>query len=65
MHTSAKENTLIKFRTMREGAEDGLAGALHAIGRRGEGPVPPLNLVGDFGGGGMLLAYGLDEELEN
>ncbi len=37
----------------------GLAGALHAIGRRGEGPVPPLNLVGDFGGGGMLLAYGL------
>ncbi len=37
----------------------GLAGALHAVGRRGERPVPPLNLVGDFGGGGMLLAYGL------
>ncbi|MDA1074687.1 MAG: CaiB/BaiF CoA-transferase family protein [Proteobacteria bacterium] len=37
----------------------GLTGALHAIGRRGEAPVPPLNLVGDFGGGGMLLAYGL------
>ena len=37
----------------------GLAGALHAIGRTGERPVPPLNLVGDFGGGGMLLAYGL------
>ncbi|MGV3758549.1 MAG: CaiB/BaiF CoA transferase family protein [Actinomycetota bacterium] len=36
-----------------------LAGALEPIGRRGEGPVPPLNLVGDFGGGGMLLAYGL------
>ncbi|MCK9248407.1 MAG: CoA transferase [Solirubrobacteraceae bacterium] len=36
-----------------------LTGALHAIGRRGEGPIPPLNLVGDFGGGGMLLAYGL------
>src|SRR5436190_11961089 len=36
-----------------------LAGALHAIGRRGEGPVPPLNLVGDFGGGGMLLAFGV------
>jgi alpha-methylacyl-CoA racemase len=36
-----------------------LSGALHAIGRRGEGPVPPLNLVGDFGGGGMLLAFGL------
>lgn len=37
----------------------GLAGALHAIGRKGERPVPPLNLVGDFGGGGMLLAFGL------
>ncbi|RZO70643.1 MAG: CoA transferase [OM182 bacterium] len=36
-----------------------LAGALHGIGRAGEKPVPPLNLVGDFGGGGMLLAYGL------
>lgn len=37
----------------------GLSGALHAIGRKGERPVPPLNLVGDFGGGGMLLAYGI------
>ena len=37
----------------------GLAGALHAMGRAGERPVPPLNLVGDFGGGGMLLAFGL------
>lgn len=36
-----------------------LSGALHAIGRRGEGPIPPLNLVGDFGGGGMMLAFGL------
>lgn len=36
-----------------------LAGALAPIGRRGERPVPPLNLVGDFGGGGMLLAYGM------
>ena len=36
-----------------------LAGALEPIGRRGEGPTPPLNLVGDFGGGGMLLAYGM------
>jgi alpha-methylacyl-CoA racemase len=36
-----------------------LAGALGPIGRRGEGPVPPLNLVADFGGGGMLLALGL------
>ncbi|MFV0257511.1 MAG: CaiB/BaiF CoA transferase family protein [Acidimicrobiales bacterium] len=36
-----------------------LAGALAPIGRRGEGPVPPLNLVGDFGGGGMYLAFGI------
>ena len=36
-----------------------LAGALAHIGRRGEGPVPPLNLVGDFGGGGMFLAFGI------
>lgn len=36
-----------------------LAGALEPIGRKGEGPVPPLNLVGDFGGGGMLLAFGV------
>ena len=37
----------------------GLAGALHAIGEKGQKPVPPLNLVGDFGGGGMLLAFGM------
>src|SRR5262252_9558506 len=36
-----------------------LSGALHAIGREGEKPVPPLNLVGDYGGGGMLLAFGV------
>jgi alpha-methylacyl-CoA racemase len=36
-----------------------LSGALGAIGRHGEAPVPPLNLVGDYGGGGMLLAYGV------
>lgn len=36
-----------------------LSGALHGIGTAGEKPVPPLNLVGDFGGGGMLLAFGL------
>ena len=36
-----------------------LAGALHAIGPKGGKPVPPLNLVGDFGGGGLLLAFGL------
>jgi alpha-methylacyl-CoA racemase len=36
-----------------------LAGVLHMIGRKGERPVPPLNLVGDFGGGGMFLAFGV------
>jgi alpha-methylacyl-CoA racemase len=36
-----------------------LAGALEPIGRAGDKPLPPLNLVGDFGGGGMLLAFGL------
>lgn len=36
-----------------------LGGALHGIGRAGENPVPPLNLVGDFGGGGMFLAFGV------
>lgn len=36
-----------------------LTGALWSIGRAGERPVPPINLVGDFGGGGMLLAYGI------
>jgi alpha-methylacyl-CoA racemase len=36
-----------------------LAGCLAHIGRAGEAPVPPLNLVGDFGGGGMLLALGV------
>ncbi len=36
-----------------------LAGALAHFGRAGEGPVPPLNMVGDFGGGGMFLALGV------
>jgi alpha-methylacyl-CoA racemase len=36
-----------------------IAGALDPIGRRGEAPVPPLNLVADFGGGGMLLTMGI------
>ncbi|WP_374365230.1 CaiB/BaiF CoA transferase family protein [Piscinibacter sp.] len=36
-----------------------LSGALHAIGTSDGGPVVPLNLVGDFGGGGMLLAFGI------
>lgn len=36
-----------------------LTGALHATGTQSSGPVPPLNLVGDFGGGAMYLAFGL------
>lgn len=36
-----------------------LAGALFNIGRKGGPPSPPLNLVGDFGGGGMFLAFGM------
>jgi len=36
-----------------------LSGALHAIGPHGGRPVPPLNLVGDFGGGGLLMAFGI------
>ncbi|EHR62144.1 CaiB/BaiF CoA transferase family protein [Saccharomonospora cyanea] len=37
----------------------GLSGALHPIGRRGERPVPPVNFLADFGGGGMYLAMGV------
>lgn len=36
-----------------------LAGALAHFGRAGEPPTPPLNMVGDFGGGGMLMAFGV------
>ncbi len=36
-----------------------LSGALDAFGRRGEAPVPPLNLVGDFGGGALYLVMGV------
>lgn len=34
-------------------------GALHSFGRRGQGPVPPANLVGDFGGGSMFVVTGI------
>jgi alpha-methylacyl-CoA racemase len=37
----------------------GLAGVLHAIGRKGEKPTVPLNLIGDFGGGALYLVFGL------
>ena len=36
-----------------------LTGALHSIGRDGQPPVPPLNIIGDLGGGGMFLAFGV------
>lgn len=36
-----------------------LSGALHAFGRAGDRPAAPINMVGDFGGGGMLLAFGM------
>ena len=36
-----------------------LSGVLGAIGKKGSPPPPPLNLIGDFGGGGMLLALGV------
>ena len=36
-----------------------ISGALWPLGRADEAPVPPLNLVGDFGGGGMMLAFGM------
>jgi alpha-methylacyl-CoA racemase len=36
-----------------------LAGALEPIGRAGEPPVPPINVLGDFAGGGLLLAFGI------
>jgi alpha-methylacyl-CoA racemase len=36
-----------------------ISGVLHALGRKGEKPTPPINLAGDFGGGGMFLAFGM------
>jgi alpha-methylacyl-CoA racemase len=36
-----------------------LSGALHGYGRAGEKPTPPVNAVGDFGGGGMMMAFGM------
>ncbi|CAN7773710.1 CaiB/BaiF CoA-transferase family protein [Cupriavidus necator] len=42
-----------------------LSGVLSGIGRAGEAPTPPLNLVGDYGGGGMLLALGVVSALLN
>jgi alpha-methylacyl-CoA racemase len=69
----AKVNSKLVFGRMTGFGQDGplaqraghdinyiaLAGVLHGIGREGQAPVPPLNLVGDFGGGGMFLAFGV------
>src|SRR3546814_20225780 len=40
-----------------------LSGVLHGIGRAGEKPVPPVNYVGDFGGGGMMPPFGMSSAL--
>ena len=42
-----------------------LAGALAHFGRAGDKPTPPINMVGDFGGGGMMLAFGMVSALLN
>jgi alpha-methylacyl-CoA racemase len=42
-----------------------LSGALHAFGRKGEKPTPPINMMGDFGGGAMMLAFGMVSALLN
>lgn len=42
-----------------------ISGVLGAVGRAGERPLPPINLVGDFGGGGMMLAFGMVSALLN
>ena len=69
----AKRNTKIVFGRMTGWGQDGpyaplaghdinyiaLAGALAHFARKDEAPVPPLNMVGDFGGGGMFLAFGV------
>ena len=36
-----------------------LSGILHTVGQKGEKPIPPVNYLGDFGGGGMMLAFGM------
>src|SRR5581483_2473775 len=41
----------------------GVAGALEPLGRAGQPPTPPINVLGDFAGGGMLLAYGIGAAL--
>lgn len=68
-----KENSNLVYGRMTGWGQDGpyapvaghdinyiaLAGALHSCGRAGEKPTPPVNYLGDFGGGGMMLAFGM------
>ena len=42
-----------------------LSGTLHTCGRKGDKPTPPVNYLGDFGGGGMMLAFGMVTALLN
>jgi alpha-methylacyl-CoA racemase len=42
-----------------------VAGVLDALGRKGDKPTPPINLIGDFGGGGMMLAFGVISSILN
>ncbi|WP_113701361.1 CaiB/BaiF CoA transferase family protein [Nonomuraea lactucae] len=69
----SKENPRLVYARMTGWGQDGplasaaghdinylaLTGTLFSLARRGEAPMPPLNLVGDYGGGGMLLAFGV------
>ncbi|HEY2641495.1 MAG TPA: CaiB/BaiF CoA-transferase family protein [Streptosporangiaceae bacterium] len=72
-HICAERNPRLIFARMTGWGQDGplaptaghdidyiaISGALSTVGRAGESPVPPVNLLGDFGGGGMLLALGI------
>jgi alpha-methylacyl-CoA racemase len=71
--TCANRNPALVFARMTGWGQDGplaataghdidyiaISGALSIVGRAGQAPVPPVNLLGDFGGGGMLLALGI------
>lgn len=71
--TCAERNAGLIFARMTGWGQDGplaptaghdidyiaISGALSTVGRAGEPPLPPVNLLGDFGGGGMLLALGI------
>jgi alpha-methylacyl-CoA racemase len=72
-HACGQRNPRLIFARMTGWGQDGplaataghdidyiaISGALSMVGRAGQSPVPPVNLLGDFGGGGMLLALGI------